>query len=69
MDGQRDASNDIISLLPKLMSVALIIALLANLGVEFVVSDTFFLAGQGVQTKPGRAGWVKQPSPVMGNIL
>ncbi len=42
-----------------------IIALLADLSVEFVASDSYFLAGQGEQTKPGTQGWVKQLSPVL----
>ncbi len=42
-----------------------IIALLADLSLEFVASDSYYLEGRGRQTKPADPGWVRQPSPVV----
>ena len=46
-----------------------IIALLADLSVEFVASDTYFLGGRGRQTKPATLGWVRQSAYIQSEML
>ena len=39
-----------------------IIALLVDLCLEFVASDSYFLEGRGRQSKPAGLGWVRKPA-------